>query len=765
MLEFGLAAALGGMLGNARPELALAANFTLAALAIASIGWILGWTSAGAEELPDRSRRARWICLCAVAAASIARAGRAVESALVAPSEARGRWVLDNSSSAGEVGSIEGCDGVDFELPPGAAIDGEEVAIASGSSPRVAARGPIEPAVTRALHAVRAPLDDQIVRLAPADRSERPWTIGRTRLLEACDRARNSRVRALLRAVVCGDTSKLDVRTLDLFTRTGTRHLLAVSGQHVALVASFMIGPLLAALGAAIAWCSRGRVRFDPAFLFVALIWIYAPLAGGGSPVRRAAISFALAGAARALPATRRARELGRGALGRRADGLSLWGAALLAECVFDARASSELSLQLSYLATLGLVLATGPIGRAIDALFAIERPRLELASSWTRVAVRHAWNATRIAVAASFAAVLATLPLSWSTFGEFSLVGAFATVAALPLFGWMLAFGWLSALFPSWMPTAPFELGGRALLAVLEVSDRMPGTPMELPPRPEFWVTAAGALSLAALALSRRRLVARRVAGLASIAWGLALLPWTAAARGFELDALDVGHGTAVVLRAPGDAPWIFDAGSRDRLRVAQAAVAPLLRSWDEPEVSIALSHTDRDHWSALPWLGERFRARLWAGALTPPGARVEPFALQHVDVDSGRIRLPTRGPLELSLARGVDAEGNEGSRVLIAELGGRRWILCGDATGAGLVALLRSGALDGPCEVLLLPHHGAESEKLGELLDRARPREVWISSNAPAPVLTELERRKIRWRATWREGCLSATCEPTRP
>jgi competence protein ComEC len=584
-------------------------------------------------------------------------------------------------------------------------------------------------------------------------------------LLAACDRARDPQIAAFLRAVVCGDTSSLDGAALDLFTRTGTRHLLAVSGQHVALIASFVIAPLLALASACARALARGRQRFDPWVAFVALVWIYAPLAGGGSPVRRAALAFALAGAARALTAPREARERGLGAIGRRADALSLWGAALAFECVFDPRAPTELSLQLSYAATLGLILGTRPIARALRELFERREPALELESSWLRAIRARVARTATLALAASFAAVLATLALSWRAFGETSLVGALATVAALPIFGWMLAVGWLSALFPSAMPIAPFEFGARALVGLLELCDRLPGTPIELAPRPAWLLIGASLVSFAALASSRAP-TRRRLAASACLAWGLALVPWSAAASELEIYALDVGHGTAIVLRAPGEAAWIYDAGSRDRPRVAQDAIAPLLRDWDVAEIAVVLSHTDRDHAGALPWLGERFRPRRWAGALTDELALRFGASVERVDLDLGSARLASGGSLELTLARGAREEGNEGSRVLVVEVAQgseaapRRWILCGDAQERGLAQLLRSSALDGPCEVLLLPHHGASTDLLGRMLDRARPKEVWISSSGATAAERELDRRGIAWRATWRDGVLTSRC-----
>src|SRR5207237_1260958 len=95
--------------------------------------------------------------------------------------------------------------------------------------------------------------------------------------------------------------------------------------------------------------------------------------------------------------------------------------------------------------------------------------------------------------------------------------------------------------------------------------------------------------------ALARAGLVARLRA--AALLTAVLILPWSLAPRRFELWTLDVGAGTATVLRGPGIGTWIFDAGSRDRPDVAREALAPLLRDLDVGRLGIALSHTDRDH------------------------------------------------------------------------------------------------------------------------------------------------------------------------
>jgi competence protein ComEC len=113
----------------------------------------------------------------------------------------------------------------------------------------------------------------------------------------------------------------------------------------------------------------------------------------------------------------------------------------------------------------------------------------------------------------------------------------------------------------------------------------------------------------------------------------------------------------------------------------------------------------------------------------------------------DSGRIWL----------VRGSAERGNEGSRTLVLEReDGLLW-LSGDAVEDGLQGLLEAWPEPPrPVRVLLLPHHGSECSRLGALLERLEPTEVWISSSEVPATLGEIRRRGLRTRWTAREGPL---------
>ncbi len=655
------------------------------------------------------------------------------------PLRTTGRGVLGRIEQAGRAPAW-------VELPPGVAEAGEWLDVAPIDAPRREARGPVPPP--------RAPGDreDFVLWSARADEVQRRtaaplWDAGtawiaqvRAGVERRCEQFEAGRPRALARALLYGDTASLDPELAATFARTGQRHVLAVSGMHVSLLAAVLLAPLVGRTG------RRGRVALTLAT--AAALALFAGLTGGNAPVRRAAIALALGLAAPLWS--------GRHGPPRRPDTLSLLALSLLAEAAIDVRALFSVSLLLSYSATLGLVLLTRPIARGLGG----RRRRRALGPTTAGHALRALVARWTLATfAASFAAVIATLPLSWSLFGEWSPVGALVTALTTPLVAWLLVVGWLAVLCPALVPSALFDLAAHLYERWLDLSDLAPGTPCVLPPRPGWLLVAATLLCVVGCF---RAGMGGRMARLGWASVALLLAPWSARPAGWVLDLLDVGHGTCVVLRGPVGPAWVYDAGSRDRARVGPSALGPLLAEAEVGEVVVVLSHVDSDHAEALPWLSDRYRVVDWLGALPAHPTERKPHTLGHVDAGQvGSVldfELPAAG--SWSLVRGGRDESNEGSRTLVARLGSEagsaRLAFHGDAVEDGLWRQLGTEALRGPFQVLLWPHHGEASAWSAELLAAGQPEEVWISGSGRPEVVRELDRMGVPWRWTGRDGPL---------
>ncbi len=151
------------------------------------------------------------------------------------------------------------------------------------------------------------------------------------------------RERALVKALVLGLRDELDHDQKDSFVKSGTIHVLAVSGTHV----GFIYAMLLFMFG----WWGGGpKARLIRGVVILIALWGYAGLTGACPSVLRATFMFSLFTLA--------------GMSARRADPLNSLFAAALVLLLWDPHMIIEIGFQLSFLAVLGIILFYGPLQR-----------------------------------------------------------------------------------------------------------------------------------------------------------------------------------------------------------------------------------------------------------------------------------------------------------------------------------------------------------------------------------------------------------------
>ena len=769
-----LAAVVGSaaLAGRALPAAAVCLAVVTAA---GALGVWLVRRARRASERPSRPPAAAWFALAGLAALVLGARASNVEEVPLGHTAIEGTWrrlPFERGRLELDDGRVVAADLMARVAPP----DGERVVLLPPFVCRESARGPVFDGTARTRVALEA---DQVVRLGVVAGASEPTLLARLRT----ELARRSHAlpdpggappSGLAAALFVNDRSQVDGEVSDLFKRTGTLHLLAISGMHVVLFAWLVAWPLRRGVRVLLMrlHVPRPWPRRCGALAAGATIVVFSALAGGEAPIVRAAVATVVVLLVRDWP-----REEP-----RTTDTLALLALGLALELVADPLALENVGLVLSYGACLGLALGARPASQAVSLLVfgrALERevdplvwigsrPRLVAAILALRARRAIAWG-----LGSSIAATFGTLPTQWSVFGEFSPVGIVATPLVGPLMVPWLPALWVGALDPQGPIAWPQAWIESLALWLLALCDALPGTSLILPERPVWWIFGVSALALAALAVARRGDRQRHCERAACAGLALTLVPWTCAPRELEVFALDVGHGTCVVARAPGLPLVVFDAGTTTRHGLERSALRPLLSRFDAGAGLLVVSHLDRDHSAAVPWLARRGLFARTAGAwpadlthdaphvdiATTPGAfEGETRAGAGARTDAARWRL-TRGSLE---------RGNEGSRNLELTWNGARVLLCGDATGEGFARLVDERVTRGSFDLVLLPHHGRHGVGTQRLLDELAPREVWLSSETPAPILSELERRGVPWRGTFATGPLGpwrAHDPPPRP
>ncbi len=118
-------------------------------------------------------------------------------------------------------------------------------------------------------------------------------------------------------------------------------------------------------------------------------------------------------------------------------------------------------------------------------------------------------------------------------------------------------------------------------------------------------------------------------------------------------------------------------------------------------------------------------------AALLAAHGARV-------AAVPPGALVAPWPGLVVAAPALPPGAPDNDQSLWVRADLGATRALLTGDAQELGVAAAIAQG-LAGPCDALVLPHHGRANANAARLLEACRPT-VCLASAAAADGPTRL-------------------------
>ncbi len=512
----------------------------------------------------------------------------------------------------------------------------------------------------------------------------------------------------ILLGVALGDRGSISADLAYAFSRSGTSHLLAISGFNMTLVAS-AVGALL-------------RERCGPrarAIATVAAVVLYSLLVGLGASVVRSAVMAAIT-------------SLGL-ALGRPAAAANGLCAAIAIMQVVDPATIGDASFLLSAGATAGLLAFQAPLAKRL---------------AWLPLLAGDG-------LAATLAATLPTLPIVAGIFGRISLVSPVANLVAVPLFPALMAtsVATIAAGTVSLDLARPFALAAYAvaftLRAVVETASGLPLAAVDVPPGPLTAALLLAASAAAVLAARRLRLPvprfsppalprpSRRAIALAlgpvllaaAIAAGLV----ATAAPPFRIRALDIGQGDAYLVEVGGKVALIDGGPDPARLLAELGASLP---PWRRRIDLVALTHAHLDHGAGLVAVLDRYDVGL---AVAPRGlnagplasawnARIQSHHIARADVGIGSV--VTLGPARIRvLAPNDDPLVDVPSLVLRLELGPVSVLFSGDATETAQADLLLApGALR--ARVYVPPHHGAATPYASALVGAVHPEVALISA-----------------------------------
>jgi len=498
----------------------------------------------------------------------------------------------------------------------------------------------------------------------------------------------------LLVALAIADRRGLLASDRDVFSATGTAHLLAISGLHIGLAAmlAYYLGRL------ALLFCPYGlRLRIAIALPWC-LAWLaalsYSALAGFGVSTQRALIMLSVA--TLVILSRRKVHP-----------GLA-WLIAMSAVLLADPFAPLRAGFWFSFI--------------AVAVLLWLFVPRFGHVPTWRKM----------IFAQLGISLVMAPLGMYW--FQQASLPGLLANLVAIPVVSYLVVPLILLALSVLWLPgpvAAWFlYLAGHITswlfllleqLAALQPAwlntTRIPG------------LASTGLAMLGALMVLMPKGMPVRYAG-----WLLLLpmlLPVTSSLSSSEAqtDFLDVGQGLAILVGSH-NYLLLYDTGpgngldGEDGWDMVAGTIQPMIAATGLRPDLIVASHADLDHAGGLQRLQKWFPQSRYLASLPKKRAGIQPCNTPAA-WSGGGLEFNVLHP-----SAGLPYLGNDSSCVISVKGQGLEILLSGDISRRVEQRLVNEGLKTHT--VLSVPHHGSSTSSSSVLIEALEPDLALISAAA---------------------------------
>ncbi len=566
----------------------------------------------------------------------------------------------------------------------------------------------------------------------------------------------------LYQALLVGERKGLPMDIQENFIKSGTVHLLAISGLHISLLSLLVYGIILFLLKRS-EWILLNCYAPNMAMLLTfPFLLAYSFIAGLNPPVIRATL---MAGLLLLAISSHRSKQL-----------LPLICGVATLMLLHKPQSLFSASFQLSFAAIIGISLII---------------PKLPIPKEEDNIAVKiKKWLISALLV--STVATISNIPFTLYHFNRFSLIGPFSNLIIEPLICFIaLPAGFVSLPFIFIYPeVAKFllNMGGYGLDAAVKTTELLSQLPLSslwtITPHP--WEVVVF-MALFIFLLTSKKEEKKKIRFVLLLVF-LLFLNFT---RGLylpinknkaEVDFIAVGKGNSSLVTINGKRILIDGGGAYSQnSSVGQKIIAPFLwhkRIWQIDRVVI--SHPDSDHYNGLEFIIERFRPRLVHTNDSLDNSTGYQRLLAIVNEKAIPIQKTKDGDV---ISRGNNCQlvclgmagikgsenlsDNDNSLVLKLSCNGSSVLFSGDIEKKGEMIITENKGSRLASDILVAPHHGSKSSGREEFIQVVNPSLIIVSAsgndkNFPAQVnIRKWQQQNIPYLITGKDGTISCNME----
>jgi len=506
------------------------------------------------------------------------------------------------------------------------------------------------------------------------------------------------------KALFLGDSNDLTYEDDVAFRNSGIRHIIAVSGLHIAILLSAV-------------YSLTHKRRILTPLIGIPVLLLFAAIVGFTPSVNRACLMQGL--------------MLLSILFNQEYDSPTSLAFAVLTILLIDPMSISSVSFQLSVSSILGILLFEDRIRKYLSQL-----KYLKNSKGNDKTAKLKRWFTSTVSV--SISALVFTLPISAFYFQSFSLLSVLTNLLTLWVVTYIFCGIGISLLMG--LVFAPLGMAAAWIVSwpiryVTGIAGLMGKLPIGYVPADNIYMLLFLGFAYLFLFLFIRN--GKYKLRVMALCFGAVFVACSAASimesriDRFRVTVLDVGQGQCVLIQSK-DQCYMVDCGADSGERAASAAVRALWSNGFYRLDGIILTHYDKDHVNGVePFLVQSGADKLYLPDSEDKGnfrSGIENNFRGTVDIVDEKTVIPCGDGMITVFPSNPDATGNESSLCILFQAADCDILITGDRNKSGELQLIEQATLP-DLEALIVGHHGARSSTSLELLRATMPEVAVIS------------------------------------